>query len=182
MSGKFVSLYLLLITMFFLSCKKQDVEIYGYKPVYINNDSLYDIKNINPQSLDSTGLIYRWNQYLLINEHLKGVHVIDVSNPSNPINTSFINIPGNTLFSIGSDSFLYADNRFDLLTIDIHNILEVELVDIDYNTFLSTPILPKNVQNIGFRRNTTYIECIDESKGRIIDWKYDKLINPQCKL
>ena len=68
--------------------------------------------------MKNPGKIYVYGKYLFVNELYQGVHVFDNSNPSNPVNFSFISIPGNVDIAVKSN-ILYADNFIDLLSFDI---------------------------------------------------------------
>lgn len=74
------------------------------------------------------GKIYAYQDYIFIIEKLKGVHVIDNREPTNPQVISFINIPGTEDISVKND-FLYADSAIDLVIFDISNINAIQSVD-----------------------------------------------------
>lgn len=76
------------------------------------------IETLSPQPLENPGKIYFYGKYVLINELRKGIHVIDNTDPANPLPVSFISIPGNVDMAVSND-LLYADNYTDLLTIDL---------------------------------------------------------------
>jgi hypothetical protein len=71
-----------------------------------------------PRALSKPGKIYAYKNLLLINEIEKGIHVIDKSNPSNPIPIAFLNLPGNIDFAVRGN-YLYADSYIDLVVMDI---------------------------------------------------------------
>lgn len=73
------------------------------------------------------GNIYSYNNYLLVSEKTEGIHILDNTNPANPIPLKFIKLKGNTNFSIVND-ILLADNGPDLLSIDISNLKDIKLV------------------------------------------------------
>ncbi len=77
-----------------------------------------DITIESPRALLKPGKIYFYQNYILLNEKLEGIHVIDNSDPANPIKISFIGIPGNVDMAV-KNNVLYADNFIDLLAIDI---------------------------------------------------------------
>ncbi len=70
-----------------------------------------------PRAIQQTGKLYFIDDYVLVNEYLQGIHVIDNADPSNPITLSFVNIPGNVDIAVRGNS-LYADSGTDLLTFD----------------------------------------------------------------
>jgi hypothetical protein len=76
------------------------------------------IKSGPAVSIASPGKMTVYGKYIFLNEVYKGIHVIDNSNPAQPKNISFINIPGNVDLAI-TGSTLYADAFGDLVTFDI---------------------------------------------------------------
>jgi hypothetical protein len=106
-----------------------------FNPVYMMPAQFrVDIQVSNDKELETPGKIYVYKQYLLINELREGIHVYDNSNPENPIPVSFIEIPGNVDMAIYNDH-LYADSYVDLLTIDIRDIQNPELVKRENDVF-----------------------------------------------
>ena len=79
------------------------------------------IKGEAPVSVESPGKVSLYKNYIFLNETSKGIHIIDNTDPSNPRNISFINIPGNTDLSI-KNNILYANESYgDLVAIDIQD-------------------------------------------------------------
>src|SRR5687767_6946565 len=77
------------------SCKRQQV-ITMYIPVYQTKAEVRNnIKSNAPKPLKKPGKIYIRGNTIFLNEIDKGIHVIDNSNPSSPVNIAFIDIPGN---------------------------------------------------------------------------------------
>lgn len=109
---------------------------------YIRFDPVYktaaecrtDISAEAPRPLKQPGKMYLIGQYILINELREGVHVIDNSDPANPVPVVFWNIPGNVDISV-RDHYLYADQYIDLLTIDINDLNNPQLVCRAQNVF-----------------------------------------------
>lgn len=165
-------LSIIICSLFLISCKKDDFIINGMKPVYLPNDSLYDIKNITVQPIINAGNIYLWNNYLFVNEIGKGIHVIDKTDPTSTTKITFIKIYGNKNFSI-SDSILYADNGKDLISINIKDILHVQVLKIVKGAIRNDNIFPANFSG--------WFECADLNKGIIINWENTSLTNPKCK-
>ena len=80
-----------------------------------------------PHTVAKTGKIYIYNDYLFINEPHKGIHVYNNTNPNNPINMAFLQVPGNVDLAI-SNNILYADSYVDLLAFDISSINNIKQV------------------------------------------------------
>ena len=91
-----------------------------YNAVYMTKAQLRNISVKEASPLRNPGKIYVYNHYLLINELYEGVHIFDNSDKNNPVNLSFISIPGNVDIAV-KDNVLYADNYIDLLSFDISN-------------------------------------------------------------
>ncbi|HLF63264.1 MAG TPA: hypothetical protein VI603_05915 [Saprospiraceae bacterium] len=140
MEAKISTSFMALMTgmLLFTGCLKDQCdrthEFIRYDPVYKTLDGMrVDISVHGPQELKSPGNIYYYNGYLLINERLKGVHVIDNHDPANPVNVAFIEIPGNRDIAI-RNNILYADMFIDLVAIDI--------------TDIENPVLECRVENV----------------------------------
>lgn len=127
---------LIVLIVFTQSCKKNDSTTFGiYKPIYKTTAEVRSqIKSALPMSLSTVGKIYVKDNYLFINEPDKGIHIFDNSNPSKPINTAFINIPGCEDMAIYGNT-LYADCFTDLITIDISNPQQAILKNFRANLF-----------------------------------------------
>lgn len=128
----FIALLLLTSGLFF-SCEDQVTTTYTYRtmmPVYLEmSDVRARLITTEPaKPLDNPGKIYIYEDYLLVNEPSKGIHILDNSNPANPINLSFIPIEGNIDLAV-NDNILYADNYVDLLAFDISKISNIKLIN-----------------------------------------------------
>ncbi len=108
-----------------------------YEPVYKTLDEIRQPITVEgPRALKNPGKIYLYHSYLLINEQLEGIHLVDNSDPSNPVKVAFIKIEGNLDMAI-KGNMLYADNYVDLITIDLTIPMQPTLVDRDNNVFPS---------------------------------------------
>ena len=121
----------LLIIASFTSCKDEILETISYKTqisYLTTTDSIraMEVAAQSPRSLEKPGRIYIYGDYLFINDVRKGIHVVDNSNPANPVFLNFINIPGNEDLAV-NDNILYADSYVDLLAFDITNPKQIKL-------------------------------------------------------
>ena len=82
------------------------------------------------QPLRDPGKIYLMDDVLYVNQIEAGVHIFDISNLSQPVNTGFLSIPGNADIAI-KGPVLYADSHGDLVVIDI-----------------SDPMLPREIERL----------------------------------
>ncbi|MBI9054510.1 MAG: hypothetical protein JEY96_11875 [Bacteroidales bacterium] len=114
--------YLLLLVPLILASTSDDYyNPTSYYPVLMERSELE--KSIffkESQEIENPGKIYYKDNVIYLNERYKGIHVIDNSNPSSPINKGFINIPGCIDIAIKNNSLL-ADNAVDLVAIDLSN-------------------------------------------------------------
>lgn len=131
---KLKPLLLLLLPMIVLysSCLEDDctreMRYIQHTPVFLSTAELNDIHTTTPRALEDPGKLYFYNNYIFVNERNKGIHIIDNSNPATPQNIAFINIPANVDMAI-QGSYLYADNGDDLITLDISDPTNAQLVD-----------------------------------------------------
>ncbi|WP_318310358.1 LVIVD repeat-containing protein [Flagellimonas crocea] len=83
---------------------------------------------IAPWPMEESGKVYVYQDYIFINDKYKGVHVIDNSNPNQPVKVAFIQIPGNVDISVKND-YLFADSLMDLVVLDISDLGDITIVN-----------------------------------------------------
>ena len=106
-------------------------------PIYTLKASILAGINGDPgQAIVQPGQLYIKDTYIYLNDVSKGIHIIDNSNPGHPVQTAFLNIPGNLNIAI-RDNILYADMYADLLAIDISDPHQVKIVGKLFNFFSS---------------------------------------------
>lgn len=106
-----------------------------YTPVYKTlREARAMMKSSAPQPVKAPGKLYVYNNYIFLNETQKGIHVIDNSNPSQPVNAAFIPIVGNVDLAV-KGNILYADSYSDLVSFDISNPKAVTAKNIVDNVF-----------------------------------------------
>jgi hypothetical protein len=115
-------IFLLLVAMS-PGCKDKITEIFtANSPVYMSYDELkLAIKQSAASDLVNPGKIYFKDQFIFIVEEMKGIHIFDNTNPANPINKTYIEVPGNVDIAIKGD-VLYADSYIDMVAIDISDL------------------------------------------------------------
>lgn len=160
--------YLTILLAFVLSsCQDKIYETFiANEPVYLSYEDLrQSAQKVESRELKEPGKIYFKDNYIFINENMEGVHIYDVSTPSNPQNVGFIEIPGNVDIAIKED-VLYADNYVDLVALDISdisNITEVGRVE---------DVFPYTVPEY----DTEYpLARVDEDKGVVTGWEIKKV-------
>ncbi len=158
-----ITLYLTGFAMIAIMASCQDTITETYKvntPVYLSyTDLRSSFKSADAQEIIQSGKIYFKDSFIYVNEFQKGIHIVNNSDPSNPINLKFIEIPGNVDLAI-KGSILYADSYIDLLSIDISDINNIVEVDRDTNVF--PYIIPEYESGI--------VESIDQNQGVIVGY------------
>lgn len=145
--------------------------IEGMRPIYVE-DSELQVSRQAPLPVSRSGKIYSYGDLLLINEVDEGIHVIDNSDPVNPENLYFLQVPGNTDMAI-KDGFIYANNHTDLVVISVEEDSFTEVYRVR-DLFL------EEIHQQYPPQNDVYFECVDESRGRMIGWATDLIESPQC--
>ncbi|WP_020532705.1 LVIVD repeat-containing protein [Flexithrix dorotheae] len=152
--------FFFLVLMGLQGCEDKCESVYTYmtyEPVYMSFAELRSaITETTPQTIETPGKIYLYDNYLLINEVNKGIHVIDNENPASPQKLKFIEIPGNVDMAV-KNGFLYADSYVDLVVLDISDINSVKEVNRVEDVF---PI------HVNWERHFTF----DQSQGVVTDW------------
>jgi len=167
MKYRFFSLLALISAALFSGCLRDDCtserSYVRFDPVYKSVSEIRTtVKAESPRTLHSPGKIYALGNYLFINEKQAGIHVIDNSDPSNPQTIAFWSIPGNVDMVI-RDKFLYADQYIDLLTIDISDIQNPQLVCRAENVFPLFGFDPANGFIVDYKQTTVTekVNCDD---------------------
>lgn len=80
------------------------------------------------QSIRQAGKIYTYENYIFVNDKLQGIHIIDNSNPQNPVKIKYLKIPANEDIAI-RNNILYADSGVDLVVFDISNMQSISLIN-----------------------------------------------------
>ncbi|MBN2681426.1 MAG: hypothetical protein JXR58_02885 [Bacteroidales bacterium] len=101
----------------------------GNIPVYMTYETLrsYPVGSAEASEIGTPGKLFFYNNYIFVNEVFKGIHIINNTDPSNPQNIGFIDIPGNVDMAV-KNNVLYADSYVDLLAFDISDMNNVSLL------------------------------------------------------
>ncbi len=145
--------------------------VWGLRPVYSN--ALDDIVSLEPpRVISNPSKIYLYKNYLLVNEAQKGVHIIDNSDPRNPIPLNFLQIIGNNDVAV-KNGVLYADQFENLVTIHLdsleNQLSKNRIVDV-FENFGFYDVMPDEPD--------VYYECPDPSQGVVVDWVSDSVDYP----
>lgn len=145
---------------------KYTEQYYSLEPVYMSyKDFREAVKSESSHALEKPGKIYYKDNYLYINEIMKGIHVYNNTNPAAPQYVGFINIPGNVDMVIRGTT-MYADSYLDLVGIDISNPANVKEVARLKSVFpYSVPPFEPEYR----------LGKIDDTQGVVVDWNIIKV-------
>ena len=115
---------------------------YKYTAQYQPMSALRNIQVQAPKAINKAGKIFVKDNYLFIAEIYEGFHVINNTNPANPIKIAFVKVPG-IIDIVGNGNFIFVDNYLDLLTFNISNPSAIVLAS------RTTNALPKRMFNYG---------------------------------
>ncbi|TDO04784.1 LVIVD repeat-containing protein [Sunxiuqinia elliptica] len=167
MNTKWIYSCLLFVAVVFAGCEDKIVETYlGNSPVYMSYDDLRNaVKMESARDIENPGKIYFKDNYIFINEVMKGVHVVDVSDPASPNSVGFIAIPGNVDIAI-KENILYADSYIDLVAVDVSDLASVKEVGRVEDIF--PYMLPE--YDPEYRLGE-----VDDELGVVVDWEIKKV-------
>jgi len=149
------------------SCEDKRLQTYmAHVPIYMSYDDLRSsFEVISEVNLEKPGKISFYGSHMFINEYQKGIHVVDLSDPTNPTLAAFIEVPGNVDMAIRND-LLYAESYVDLLVIDISDPEQ--------------PVLTERIEDLFEYVIPPYdyeypLDEIDEDKGVITGYDLKKI-------
>ena len=161
--SKYIFSLFVLMLAFASACTDKIYETFmANSPVYMSYDELRSaVKMTAARELNNPGKIYFKDNFIFINEKMKGIHVFDVSDPKSPQNKGFIEIPGNVDIAI-KNNILYADSYVDLVSIDVSSFSAIKEVGRVKKIFPYT--LPVYDNKFPLAR-------IEEEKGVVTGWE-----------
>ncbi len=159
-------IHIILISLIILlgfGCEDKYTEIFtANSPIYMSYESLAaSIQQSEARDLVNPGKMYFKDQLIFIVEDRIGIHIIDNEDKSNPINLSFIEVPGVVDIAI-KGVILYSDSYVDFVALDISdidNIIEVKRLE---------KVFPYTLPAYS---NDLPMAHIDEEKGVVIAWE-----------
>ena len=155
------------------SCQvEEELVIDGWKPIYQGEADL-TVSSLAAQPVEEAGKIYKYGPYILVGETGLGIHVFDNTDPSNPTGIAFINVPLNEDMAIRND-VMFVDIGRDVVAVDVSdwaNVQEIGRLSGIYNR--SDALYPEG--------QFGYFECVDTSRGVVVDWVSEELVNPKCR-
>lgn len=129
----------------------------------------------SPKDYAEAGKIVTYQNYIFINKPNEGVHVVDNSNPADPVNLHFINIPGSLDLTI-IDNHLYSDMFSALVVFNISDVTQPDLIE-DFTVEEVFYYNPYRTLDTASRLEESYTytqyESIDESRGIVTGWEVE---------
>ena len=88
----------------------------SYIPMFMDRSVLETSVQMVPTSMPirNPGRIYVYQNWLLLVEQYKGIHLIDNADPAHPVRKAFLRVPGCQSMAVGN-GILYVDNAVDLV-------------------------------------------------------------------
>ncbi len=180
-----ISVLSLILLFTIVSCNDNDMELVTVATPEIMTKSEFRkaVTIKSSQSIEDSGKIYAYNNYIFVGDKNKGVHIIDNTDPKSPQPYAFIAIPGNEDISV-KNNFLYADSATDLVVFDISVITDIKLIErledvfdvYDYQIPFEADRVEWNEFNyetdivIGWTLKSEYREKLDD---RMVDVAFD---------
>ena len=121
------------LPLLFASCSKDNATI---SLTFKKGTALYaDIEEIRsvelfsaPKMIENAGKLFLGDNYILIGENGRGIHVLDNADPSNPVNIGFLQLPFTKEFFV-DNNMIYAESQYDFIKIDLSDINNPIMVD-----------------------------------------------------
>jgi hypothetical protein len=124
-----ILIFLLIPLLMGFSFEPDERDYTKYKPILMKKSDLeVSVFIESAKDFTSPGKIYLYGDTIFMVDLFTGIHVIDNQNPANPQKVGFIHIPGVVDLSI-RNNVLYADNATDLVSIDISNFPQINILD-----------------------------------------------------
>lgn len=164
---KYIIYSVLFTALLTTGCEDRITEIFtGNSPVYMSYEDLRQtIKQTDARELVNPGKLYFKDNYIFIVETMKGIHIIDNADPTNPENISFIEILGIADIAV-KGTILYTDSYVDLVAMDISDLTDI------YEVGRVEDMLPYTIPE--FDENYP-VAMIDEEQGVVVDWEIKKI-------
>ncbi|EWH08118.1 lvivd repeat-containing protein [Catenovulum agarivorans DS-2] len=121
------------------------------------------------QGIDNPGKIYVFNQYLFVNDQLKGIHIFDNSDQANPKYLAFVRVVGATDLEV-LNGVMYVNSFTDVVAVEL---------TAPFNYYRTENVLPyPSVNNwlparVRFFQDEQRIE-IDQNRGMVVGYETEE--------
>jgi hypothetical protein len=168
----------LFLSIFISSCFNEEINpganrtVIGMKPEYAQFNEAYYFST-EPRFIEELGNLVLFRQYILVAEEFQGIHVIDNSDPTNPLPVAFWHLPGVSSFAISGDILFLPLGR-KLMAIDISDINMISILSVTDNIFNSFTgnDFPSNYSGS--------FQCAQIDSGAVVRWVEAELFSPDC--
>ncbi|MBN2213450.1 MAG: hypothetical protein JW723_04335 [Bacteroidales bacterium] len=117
------------VILLFCSVEPVPSEPFPYRPIVMKREALESsVAMLEPAKLARPGKIYIKDNYIFINEKYRGIHIVNNTDPSNPVKEGFLRIPGCIDIAM-KDNILYADNAVDLVAVDLSDLNNINVTN-----------------------------------------------------
>ncbi len=151
----------ILLTLFLVSCGGDGGDVFvepgfsettEYTPLLMDRDEFESTFSVEgPREIHGHGKIYTKGNYIYIAKAYEGIHVINNTNPSSPVNEKFIVVMGIRDIAAKGD-IIYANSSIDLLSIDLSDPNDIKIVNRGKNIFPEP--YPPNMNSIPMKYST----------------------------
>lgn len=123
---------------------KQGTAIYG------DIEEIRSVELVSPPRLiENAGKLFIGENYILIGENGKGIHILDNTNPNSPVNIAFLQLPFTKEFFVDND-MIYAESHYDFIKISLLDINNPVLVDREEYAFAEAIENEEGLALVGF--------------------------------
>jgi hypothetical protein len=159
-------LMILALTLLVISCKDKTHNKYlANSPVYTSYEEFRKAPEFKSAQTIAKGAIYFKDDHLFIIEPDKGIHFIDNTDPSNPVNVGFLDVWGCTGMSIRGD-YLYVNSFIDMIVMNVSDL---------YNPVVSSRIEDAFPFALPVSDGDYPMAEIDKTKGVVTSWEIKKV-------
>lgn len=164
------SLIIMLVTFGFVACDtgfNNEITYPINEPITISKEEFRNKVKVTSavNEISNYGKICLYNGFIYISEPEKGVHILDNSNPANPVMVGYIELPGNADLAI-RNNLLYADSYIDLVWFDVSNPATPVLKGRLEEVFPEALPMPENMLGYDYE----LVETV-RNKSVVIGWK-----------
>lgn len=151
-----------------------------YVPVYASAGSEeLKITTLASRPTRQAGKIFVMGNRLFQVEQDSGIHIIDYSDKAKPVKVAFLNVPGCKEVAL-KGSNVYTNNFEDMIILDLTAYPDIKVKSRIPNVF--PELKYSDLFQLRALGNTSYLECPDYNKGRVVRWEVKKVNNPKCRL
>ena len=117
LSVRILLIALLLSSVVNMAFQNQSYRPANFEPIFMTRAEMEaSVTLLGPRAIETPGKIWIYNNYILLVEEFRGIHIIDNSNPNNSESIAFIRVDGCVDIAM-SDDIIFANNAIDMIGI-----------------------------------------------------------------